>query len=498
MKDLLEQLTSHARETANLKSIEELLNWDQRTYMPSSAADYRGEQVALLSRTVHQRVTDPRRGEWLNELKADPNLTGDAKVIVDRLFKQFEKERKVPVELVERLTRARVSAHEAWITARDANKFQVFQPHLTTILDLLKEKTAAIGFADSPYDVLLDDYEPDAKATEITAVFDQLKMGLVPLLNQIRDSHKQPNSELLHQDYPINKQKALGIRAAREIGFDFDAGRIDETHHPFCCTVGPSDCRLTTRYDPKYFSSAFFGTIHEAGHGLYEQGLRKDQFGLPTGEYCSLGIHESQSRLWENMVARSRPFWIHFYPQIKSAFPTALGSVDLEDFYQAVNHVQSSLIRVEADELTYSLHIIIRFELEQELLDGRLEVANLPHAWNEKYQQYLGIQPESDSDGVLQDVHWSEALFGYFPTYALGNLYAAQFFEAAEESVGPLDDLFARGEFRPLLDWLRGNVHQIGRSLSANEIVERASGKSLSPEPMLSYVTNKYSEIYEL
>ncbi|MEE2641232.1 MAG: carboxypeptidase M32 [Planctomycetota bacterium] len=496
--EVLEKLIASSRETMLLMSTEELLNWDQRTMMPAGAAEYRAEQITLLSGMIHQRLTDPQRGEWLEQLAEDSSIRpeSDAGVIVSRLTRQYNKEKKVPRDLVEELSRTRVLAHESWVLAREKNDFSLFSGHLKTIVRLLREKTEAIGFEDSAYDVLLDDYEPDARTREIENVFTSLREALVPLIEKVVGSSRQPDHQITSRRFDVDAQRKVGMEAARLIGFDFNAGRLDVTHHPFCCTLGPNDCRLTTRYSENHFNSAFFGTMHEAGHGLYEQGLRKDQFGLPTGEYCSLGIHESQSRLWENMVGRSLAFWEFYFPRIQSVFPSALQDVSVESFFGAVNLVQPSLIRVEADEATYSLHIIIRFELEQEIFSGQFEVEDLPEAWREKYRKYLGVFSEGDDNGVLQDVHWSEALFGYFPTYALGNLYAAQLFQAADASLGGLDSLIREGEFGPLLEWLRRHVHRQGKSSTAAEIVENSTGNPLSCEPMIDYLESKYSLVY--
>lgn len=498
--ETLEKLIDHTRQTAILASVDELLNWDQRTLMPKSAEAYRSDQITLINGMVHQRNTDPKVGEWLDELAEQfpVDSTDDAAVTVHQLHKQYNKEKNVPAKLVEEISRARVKAHSAWVRARETDSFSEFAPNLKTIVNLFKEKTEAIGYTDCAYDVLLDDYEPDAKTAEVTAVFAELKDGLVPLIQEIGESSVRPDATIIERDFDIDAQRTFGLAAASAIGFDFDAGRLDVTHHPFCCTVGPKDCRITTRYNKNHFNGAFFGTLHEAGHGLYEQGLREEQFGLPPGEYCSLGIHESQSRLWENLVGRSRSFWEHFFPKAQSTFSNSLGDVSLEQFYGAVNDVEPSLIRVEADEATYSLHIIIRFEIEQEIFNGTLDVDDFPDAWNQKYVEYLGIKPPNDSDGVLQDVHWCEGLFGYFPTYALGNLYAAQFYSAAEKEIGDLNSHFRKGEFQPLLDWLRKNVHVTGKSRSAANILKDSTGETLSPTPMIAGLRKKYSEIYAL
>jgi carboxypeptidase Taq len=315
---------------------------------------------------------------------------------------------------------------------------------------------------------------------------------------EIAASRRRPQLEVLQGRFPIDRQESFGRQVSAAIGFDFRQGRLDVTDHPFCSDVGPRDVRLTTRYDENFLPGALFSTMHEVGHGLYEQGLPAERFGLPTGQATSLGIHESQSRMWENLVGRSRAFWEHFYPTARSTFPDALGPLPLDEFYFAINDVRPSLIRTESDEVTYNLHILIRFELEQALLADDLHVADLPTAWNEKYQQYLGITPPSDADGVLQDVHWSSGAFGYFPTYTLGNLYAAQFFEQANQDLGDLHSSFRDGEFRPLLDWLRANIHAHGRRYSAAQLVERVTGRPLSHDALMRHLRGKFAPLYEL
>jgi carboxypeptidase Taq len=323
-----------------------------------------------------------------------------------------------------------------------------------------------------------------------------LRAELVPLVQAIMESGRRAPIEILTREYPIAAQEAFSKAAAAAIGFEFNRGRLDVTHHPFCSGLGPHDCRLTTRYDERFFNSAFFGTLHEAGHGIYDQGLRPEQFGLPPGTYVSLGIHESQSRMWENLVARSRAFWQHFFPQLQAAFPASVKDVKLDDFFWAINHVAPSLIRVEADEATYNLHIIIRFELEQALLSEDLASGDLPGAWREKYQEYLGIEPPDDKDGCLQDVHWSAALIGYFPTYSLGNLYASQFFEQADRDLGGLPALFARGEFDPLKSWLNEMIHRRGQCYSAAELVQLVTGQPLSHAPLIRHLRGKLAPLY--
>ena len=374
--------------------------------------------------------------------------------------------------------------------------FGQFQPHLQRLVELKRQEAEALGYDDSPYDALLDEFEPGARTRDLATVLAELGQQLVPLIHAVQQSQRRAPTDVLQRRFPIDQQRLFGVQAASQIGFDFDRGRLDVTHHPFCSSMGPHDCRITTRYDEHYFPSAFFGILHEAGHAIYEQGLRTELHGLPPGTYASLGIHESQSRLWENFVGRRRSFWQHFLPLAQQAFPGSLGDTSLDGFYSAINDVRSSLIRVEADEATYNLHIVIRFEIEQSLMRNHVQVGDLPGLWNDKYRQCLGIEPPHDGDGVLQDIHWSAGLFGYFPTYALGNLYAAQFFEQAVADLGDLDAQFARGEFAPLRQWLQDRIHRHGQCYTASELVQRVTGRPLTHEPLMRHLRSKLGPLY--
>src|SRR5262245_37854858 len=496
-----EELCSLTREAALIESIESCLGWDERTYMPPAAGEYRAEQMTYLAGLVHKRRTNKRLGELLSELVAsdlgkDPH--SDAGATIRELKRQYEKRIKLPQSLVEELTRESVLGQQAWVKARQSNDFASFAPHLEKLYHLKRQQAECLGYRQNSYDALLDEFEPDAKTAAVAGVLDELRKELIPLVHAIMQSGRRAAVEIVQREYPAAAQEAFAKVATAAIGFDFTRGRLDVTHHPFCTALGPHDCRLTTRYDERFFNSAFFGTLHEAGHGLYDQGLRVDQFGLPPGTYLSLGIHESQSRMWENLVGRSWAFWQHFFPQLQGAFPSAVGDVKLDEFYWAINHVAPSLIRVEADEATYNLHIIVRFELEQALLHQELAVADLPAAWREKYEQYLGVEPAIDADGCLQDVHWSAGLVGYFPTYSLGNLYAAQFFEQADRDLGGLAAMFARGEFSPLKHWLNEMIHHRGHCYSARELVQLVTHRPLSPAPLIRHLRGKLSPLYRL
>jgi carboxypeptidase Taq len=499
--DLFGKVCQHTRETAILNAVNELLGWDERTKLPPAAGAYRAEQMAFLAGLVHRKRTDTQLGQSLaalinSPLAKDPH--SDVGATIRQLKRRYDKDIRLPQSLVEALTRATVLGQQAWVEARKTDNFASFRGPLDSILRLTREKADALGFPECRYDALLDDYEPHALTSQVATVLAGLRSELVPLVQAIIHSPAGPDRSILRRNYPVAAQESFSRQAAHAIGFDFNRGRIDETKHPFCTTLGPHDCRLTTRYDERFFPSAFFGTLHEAGHGIYEQGLRPEWFGLPPGEAVSLGIHESQSRMWENLVGRSRGFWRSFYPQAVQAFPQALSDVPADAFYFAINDVRPSLIRVEADEVTYNLHILVRFELEQALINDDLPTNDLPAAWREKYRSYLDIEPPNDADGVLQDIHWSAGLIGYFATYSLGNLYAAQFFDRAQAELGDLESAFSRNEFHPLLEWLRRNIHERGQCYTAADLVQHVTGKPLSHEPLVRRLKEKFYPLYGL
>lgn len=494
-----DKLCTHARETAMLASVQALLEWDERTKMPQLAGPYRAEQMAYLAGQIHLRETAPELGEWLAELAGSP-LTAEphseTETVIRELRRTYDKKTKLPQSLVEELTRTSILGQQAWVEARPKNDFASFRPLLERMIELKRQEAAAIGYEEMPYDALLDDYEPGEKTADVTRVLAGLRARLVPLVARIAESGKRAPVAILHRHYPAAKQEEFGKRAAAALGFNFAAGRLDITQHPFCCGAGPFDVRLTTHYNDHFFNSGFYSILHEAGHGIYDQGLPKDQYGLPTGGAISLGIHESQSRSFENLVGRSRAFWEHFYAPLQQTFPEALSEVPLDDFYFAINDSRPSLIRIEADEATYNLHILIRFELEQSLIAGDLRVADLPAAWNEKYRHYLGITPPNDTDGCMQDVHWAAGLFGYFPTYSLGNLYAAQFFEQARHDLGDLSAQFRDGDFQPLHHWLGQRIYTHGQRWRAKELVVEITGKPLTHEPLMRHLETKFGELY--
>ncbi|OWK35971.1 carboxypeptidase M32 [Fimbriiglobus ruber] len=499
--DAYAELVTRAKDVALVQSCSAVLGWDQQTYMPKAGAALRGDQLALLAAIGHEKATDPRIGELLAVVETSP-LVADPESVpaanARELRHAYDRATKIPKRLVEELARVTTLAQQAWVSARAKNNFPEFRPHLEQVLAFKREEAQAVGYKGHPYDALLDEYEPGATAEEIRQVFTDLSRDLVPLIRAAADSGKKPRAGVLDRELSVDRQRWFAESAAAAIGFDFGAGRLDTTAHPFCSAFGPGDCRLTTRYNPRFFNEAFFGVLHETGHGMYEQGLPADHFGTPVGAYCSLGIHESQSRLWENQVGRGRPFWQHFFPRLNQAFPGTFDGVTPDEFYFAINEVKPSYIRVESDEATYNLHIILRFELELDLVAGNLVPADLPGAWNERFTKLLGMTPRTDAEGCLQDIHWSFGGIGYFPTYTLGNLYAAQFMDAARRELGEtaLEESFRAGDFSPLKDWLRRNVHQQGRRFRAGELCRRATHSPLSPNPFTRYLREKLSAIY--
>lgn len=494
-----QKLRDHARETALVASIAGLVEWDEQTFLPPAGGEWRAEQQAYLAGVVHRRNTAPELGEWLSTLRVAPEANdpeGDVGCVVRQMTRRYDRLTRLPASLVEEIARTASQSHHAWTAARKADDFAAFLPSLERTLDLQRQRAAALGYEGSPYDALLDEYEPGETAASVGRVLTGLRAELTPLVRQIVESGVSAPGELVRRPFPVDRQAAFGKAAAAAIGFDFDAGRLDVTAHPFCGGAGPRDVRMTTRYNERDFADAFFSTLHETGHGLYEQGLPAEWFGLPPGDAISLGIHESQSRMWENLVGRSRGFWRHFGAPLCDTFPEATRGVDPDDWWFAVNESRPSLIRTESDEATYNLHVVVRFELERAMIEGDLAPADLPAAWNAAYAEVVGISPPSDADGCLQDVHWSAGLFGYFPTYSLGNLYAAQFFDRAEADLGDLDAQFASGEFAPLLGWLRKHIHSVGQRISAAELVERVTGKPLSHEPLIRRLRDKFGPLY--
>lgn len=496
-----DELLRRCREESLLSSIAELLEWDELTHMPEAGAEHRGNQQALLAGLHHQRATDPRLNELL-DIVEDSELTRDGDSLsaanIRLLRRAYTRACRLPQSLVEEQARVVSLAQQEWASARARADFGIFLPWLEKVVHLKRQEADAQGYDAEPYDALLEDYEPDMRARQLADWFGSLRAELLPLIDAIRGAQPRPPTEILRRAFPLDRQRRFGEETAAALGFDFSAGRLDTTVHPFFSAVGPGDCRIVTRFSENDFGDGFFGILHELGHAFYEIGLDPAQHGTPAGEAASVGLHESQARLWENAVGRGRAFWRHFLPRARQVFPSTLADVSLDDFHAAINACELSLNRVRADEVTYNLHIIVRFELERALMTGDLAPADVPAAWNEGYHRHLGISPGNDAEGCLQDGHWGAGLIGYFPTYTLGNLMAAQLFSRAAEELGDLDEMFARGAYAPLLGWLRERIHRHGHRWPANVLMQKTTRAPLDHRCLVEYLRRKFGALYQL
>jgi carboxypeptidase Taq len=493
------ELIRRTREESLLASCAELLAWDEDTFMPTAGAEHRAAQLALLAGLQHARATAPRLADLLaavegSSLVAYPD-SAEA-VNVREIRRDYDRQTRLPRGLVEELARIMSLAEREWAAARRAADFGYFRPWLEKIVRLKRREAESLALTPDPYDSLLEGFEPGARANELVVLFDALRHELVPLVNALAFGPKRPEGACLGGDYPVEGQRVFGEAVAAGVGFDFRQGRLDTTAHPFFSPIGPGDCRITTRFAEDNFCDGLFAILHEVGHGLYDQGLPAEHHGTPLGEAPSLGLHESQARLWENGVGRSRAFWQHFFPAVRAVFPGSLAGVSLDEFHSAVNVVAPSLLRVGADEVTYNLHILIRFELERALLSGDLVARDLPGAWNEAYRHYLGVVPRDDAEGCLQDGHWAAGMFGYFPTYTLGNIFAAQLLARARQELGDLDVAFNQGDFGGLLGWLGEKVYQVGGRYSASQLIERVTGSPPDHRALVEGLRTKYGELY--
>lgn len=500
MGEHFDRLTVLLADVHNLSRANAVLGWDQQTYMPPGGARARAEQMATLSRLAHELFITQETGELLQkaaEEVADLPPDSDEAKLVQVAQRDYEKATRVPASLVFEMRKHASLANPIWVQARQENDFAAFAPCLEKTVELSRELAEHLGYEDRLYDALLDEFEPGMKTAQVEAIFGTLKQDLVALVQAISERIDRVDDSVLHQPFDEAKQEDFGKMVVERYGYDFSRGRQDRTVHPFEITFSRDDVRITTRFEPNFLNAALFGTMHEAGHALYEQGIDESIDGNLLGRGTSLGVHESQSRLWENVVGRSRPFWQHFYPCLQEVFPEQLGSADLDTFYGAINKVQPSLIRVEADEVTYNLHIMLRFEMEQDLLEGRYPVSEAPAVWNQKMEDYLGIRPPTDTDGILQDIHWT-GMMGYFPTYSLGNILSVQLYDTAVEEVPEIPEQIARGTFDGLRGWLTEKVYRHGRKYEPNELIERVTGEPLQSRSYMGYLKRKYGEIYEL
>lgn len=496
-----ESLLKKVREIDDLSKALSLLLWDREVNMPLAGTTARVQQMTTLSQFVHVLSTSDEMGELIEAAAAEiggADYDSDEASLIRLLRRNYRDARKLPPEFVARISEVSGHAHKAWVQARAENDFASYKPWLQEIIELGQEMAHLYGYEDEPYDALLDKYENDTKTAEVRAAFAAVKRALVPLLQAIQEKGVDIDESMLHQPFDVEKQKEFARYIAPKVGYDLMRGHIGTVVHPFAITFNRNDCRITGRWYPDYLNPGVFGTLHEAGHALYEQGTRPEVARTPLARGTSLGVHESQSRMMENVAGRSLGFWQAHFGKLQSVFPEQLGEQTVEDFYRAINKVQPSFIRVEADELTYNFHIILRFELEQEMVNGDLVAADIPEAWNAKMEELLGIVPPNDSEGCLQDVHWSRPNFGYFPTYALGNLYAAQFYEAAVADEPLIAEQMAQGNTEALVGWLRTHIHQHGRKFTPRELVQRVTGRPLDHEAFLRYASEKFSAIYEL
>jgi len=495
----IQQLKNILAEISDLRYAGALLGWDQQTYMPPGGAEARGNQLALLNRLAHDRGTSSELGKLLDELKPyarglDPD-SDDARMI-KVAAKAYDKATKVTTKYVVDFAQATTLGQRAWMEARQAVNFSIFRPYLERIVGLRQEYATFFPDFDHPYDALLDDFEPGMKTAEVKEIFNSLRPKQVKLIKAIAEKEQVDNS-FLHQPFDEKKQWDFGVEVISKFGYDWNRGRQDKAAHPFTISFSINDVRLTTRVNPDFLNSMLFGTMHESGHALYGQGiaLELERTGLDDG--ASLGVHESQSRLWENLVGRSLPMWEYFYPRLQAVFPR-LGGISLEIFYKGINRVQPSLIRVEADEATYNLHIMLRLEIEIALLEGKVKVKDVPELWNSQMKEYLGVTPTNDAQGVMQDIHWSSGMFGYFPTYSLGNLISAQLWEKLTQDLPDLSDQIRTGKFENLLGWLRKNIHRHGAKFEPQELVHKVTGSKIDPAAYIRYLTRKFGEIYNL
>lgn len=493
------QLLNRIQEIHDLQKAAALLSWDRQVIMPEAGDEMRVKQITTLTSLAHSMYTDDGVGQLIE--KAAEELEGadydsNEASLIRYLQENYEEERRLPDDFVSRRSEVSGKAHRIWVHAREANDFDAFAPWLEQIVELGREMAEHYGYDEHIYDPLLDKYERGARTADVRVLFEATKAATVPLLKAIGESDRQVSDDLLRQSYDVEAQKEFARYIAQAVGYDLNRGYLGTAVHPFASSFSRDDARITSRWYPDYLGPSLFGTLHESGHAIYEQNTHADLARTPLARGTSSGIHESQSRLFENYIGRSRSFWQAHFPRLQETFPAQLQDATVEQFYEAINKVQPSTIRVEADELTYNLHIILRFELEQELLTGGIAVKDLPDAWNTKMQELLGVTSPSDREGVLQDIHWTWPSFGYFPTYALGNLYAAQIFAAAQEQAPAISAELEAGKTTLLLSWLRESIHQHGRKFKPTELIERATGSSLSHQPFVDYVTAKFSDIY--
>lgn len=498
MSEKLELLKERLAEVSDIGRAASVLGWDQQVNMPPGGNEARGQQLATLSKIAQEKFIADEVGQLIEDLKKEfAGDDSDDAAMIRVASRDYDKARRVPPEFIQEQAIVTSKAFEAWVEAKGKSDFSIFRPHLEKVVELVHRYISFFPAGNHPYDTLLDDYEPGMKTEEVKAIFDGLRPKQVKLIKAIAKS-KQVKDDFLFKKFNEKKLNDFGVNVVTKFGYDWTRGRQDKAPHPFETTFSVNDVRITTRYEEDNPIAMLFSTMHESGHAMYEQGVNPAYERTPLASGTSLAIHESQSRMWENLVGRSLPFWEHFYPEFKKTFSSQLDGVSLKTFYKAINKVEPSLIRVNADEATYNLHIMLRLELEIGMVEGTMAVKDLPEIWNTKMQEYLGVVPPDDAHGVLQDIHWSGGSIGYFSTYALGNLVSAQLWEKIRKDIRDLDDQICKGDFSELLGWLRKNIHQHGHKYEPQELVQKVTGSKIVPEPYVRYLTKKYSEIYGL
>ncbi|MFF2908514.1 carboxypeptidase M32 [Paenibacillus sp. NPDC057934] len=478
-----------------------LLHWDLRTGAPRKGAEIRSQTVGMLSGEYFRLETSPEMGRF-TEFFSRPDIKSQLNEIQNKIVhdcrKEYERSKSIPPEKYEEYAVLAAHSETKWEDAKENSDFAGFEPFLTKIVAFKQEFIDYWGVNGTRYDTLLDMYEPDLTVEKVDEVFSRLRSRLVPLVEKIAASPNKPDTSFLQQIFEQEQQEQFGLFILKQMGYDFDAGRLDESVHPFATGLNPGDVRITTNYIPDNVTSAVFSSLHEGGHALYEQNINPELVGTPLAQGASMGIHESQSRLWENMIGRSLPFWERYYKDLQHYFPVQLAGVDVKDFYRAINSVDNTFIRIEADELTYNLHIIVRYEVEKLIFNEGLAVKDLPQVWNAKYQEYLGITPPTDALGVLQDVHWSGGDFGYFASYSLGNMYAAQILNTLRKELPTFDELVSSGNLLPIKEWLTDKIYKYGQSLTPSQIIEQVTGEPLNPDYLADYLEEKYTSLYQL
>ena len=494
---LYENYVTKMKRIADVRNASALMQWDQETYLPSKGASFRGQQISTLSEISHQLFSEEKLGAVLKELLSKDDLSKEQKRNVELSFEDYTKNKKYTSEFVKKLSDQTNKTFHCWIESRKKNSFAVYEDDLDKLIQLKRQEAEILGYEHHPYNALINEYEKGCTVELLDRTFANLLPTLEELLKKIAVQPQVDDSFLL-QHFPKQQQWDWGMYLIKKLNFDFEAGRQDISEHPFSISFNRNDVRITTRVDENDFGNMTWSCIHEVGHALYEQGLPEQQYGLPLGEACSYSIHESQSRLWENNVGRSKNFWMHYYPELQKHFPDQFKEVSIDDFYKGINKVQPSLIRTEADEITYHFHVFIRYEIEKNLIEGSLKTEDIPAFWKEQYKKWMNLDVPDDKRGPLQDVHWSHGSFGYFPTYSLGSFYAAQFFQAAKKQIRSLDEEITNGETKSLLDWLRTNIHEKGKFFTSENLAKEATGKSLDVTYFVNYLLDKYSYIYNL